>query len=229
VQAVVAALPASPESQFASLESRESACRSAVEAARREVTALGDASDGSSPACTLVLGLVHERSVTVASVGDSRAYWLGPDSHQLTIDDSVAQMRISAGLSEKEALASPDGHTITNWIGEDAPSDPPQIASFDAATPGHLLLCTDGLWNYFPAPIELFEIIDQVSTASVVAGALKLVEAALEAGGHDNVGVALVAVTTDGPRSPTREITTEIPTETTTETTTETVTELVTR
>ena len=70
-------------------------------------------------------------------LGDSRAYWLagppaatGPNdtidisggSQRLTRDDSLAEEIVAAGLATMdEAMASPQAHVITRWLGADLP------------------------------------------------------------------------------------------------------------
>src|SRR2546429_7900567 len=97
------------------------------------------------------------RDITVASVGDSRAYWIGTDAAaRLTIDDSWASAQVEAGfMTEAESIVDPRAHAITNWIGTDAPSDPPRTSSFRPDAPGRLIVGTDGLSNYLPTAGDL--------------------------------------------------------------------------
>ena len=63
----------------------------------------------------------------------------------------MAQELIATGLmSEAEALASPQGHVVTGWIGADAREAKPHVCVFTPDGPGMVLLCSDGLWNYQP-------------------------------------------------------------------------------
>ncbi len=66
--------------------------------------------------------------VTVGSLGDSRAYWIGADgARRLTVDDSWAREQVDAGvLDERDAEADPRAHAITRWLGADAPDEPPR-------------------------------------------------------------------------------------------------------
>jgi serine/threonine protein phosphatase PrpC len=134
--------------------------------------------------------------VTVAWVGDSRAYWLaGPDpaqSAQLTQDDSWAAQQVASGeLTEAEAFADPRAHTITGWLGADAGQVRPHVAASAPATPGTVLLCSDGLWNYVPQASALAAAVPQARTAPLPA-ARELVRIALQAGGHDNITAVLI-------------------------------------
>ena len=149
------------------------------------------------PSCTLVSALRRGDEVVIGWVGDSRAYWLdGIETRQLTVDDSLAEEGIARGmLTPEQAAASPVLHTITHWVGPDAPARPPRTASLTPSRPGRLLLCTDGLWNYMPTAPELAERMSALPAgASPAATARALVDAALARGGKDNITVAVIDV-----------------------------------
>jgi PPM family protein phosphatase len=155
-----------------------------------------DEPDGNdvSPSTTLVAAIATPGRVVVGNVGDSRAYWLRRDrgeSRLLTTDDSSAQERIAEGVAPEIAYADPDAHTITRWIGGDADSVAPTVCAFDVTGPGHLLVCTDGLWNYFGDPDRLALLVPS-DASSPIEIARGLTDAALDAGGLDNITVAVV-------------------------------------
>ena len=63
------------------------------------------------------------------------------------------------------------------------------------ASAGHLVLCTDGLWNYLPRAGDLeHAMATGPGDGSPVAAARSLVRHALASGGHDNVTVAVAAI-----------------------------------
>lgn len=151
--------------------------------------------DRDSPSCTLVCGLYRGGELTTASVGDSRAYWIGAGGcSQLTIDDSWAEEQAAEGLlSFEQVLQDPRSHSITNWIGADAPEGPPQVGTVRPEGAGRLLLCTDGLWNYVPTEAQLSTQIDGLPAgASAAAVARALTDVALLRGGKDNITVVVV-------------------------------------
>jgi serine/threonine protein phosphatase PrpC len=146
------------------------------------------------PSCTLVAAASRDGEIVVGSVGDSRAYWLDAGGcRRLTVDDSWAEEQIAEGrMTEQEAQRDPRSHSITNWIGADAPDRPPRIELLNTERSGRLLLCTDGLWNYLAGADELAELVAALPEgASPAAVARALTETALMRGGRDNITVAV--------------------------------------
>ena len=170
----------------------------AVSAAAKAIAALPYDSGRGAPSCTLVAALVEGPHLTVAWVGDSRAYWLSPpggaaQSSLLTTDHSWAVEIVALGeLDEATAAADPRAHAITRWMGADA-SDAPSVVELRPAEPGLLLVCSDGLWNYLPDA-------DALASAAYAAGpeprdmAAELTQYALDCGGRDNITVVVVPV-----------------------------------
>lgn len=176
------------------------ATRDAIHAADRAVTELAgcDEADGRAPACTFVSAIVTEDEVTVGWVGDSRAYWI-PQEHtdtaptRLTTDDSWLTQALAAGtLSPVQAAADRRAHAITAWLGEDADQVEPHVVTIEPEGPGVVVICTDGLWNYFDTVEELSEELTDDALEAPLDAARWLVELALLRGGHDNVTVAVV-------------------------------------
>jgi len=168
--------------------------REAVAAGARAVEALGEDNDG--PACTLVAAVVDpDRQIIVAWVGDSRAYWLATSgSRALTTDHSWAEEVVAAGRMDAAAAARDRrAHAITRWLG--AGGEPiPDLAAFSPDGPGVLLLCSDGLWNYLPDADELAAVALPRAFDDPLGVATALTATALEAGGRDNITVAVVPV-----------------------------------
>jgi serine/threonine protein phosphatase PrpC len=179
--------------------------RQAIDAAQAAVIELPwtPVDDLAAPACTFVSAVCHRGTITLGWVGDSRAYWLGlSGSRRLTVDDSWAEEQIEAGtMTEAQADTDPRSHSITRWLGADAPTGDWQMTSFAPDGPGRLLLCSDGLWNYAPTAERLAELLAQQSADAVpVAVAKALTNFALAGGGHDNITTVIVDfVTPDTP------------------------------
>jgi PPM family protein phosphatase len=175
-----------------------SATAAAIAAAHDAVGAVPAATrrtDVAMPSCTLVCAVCRADEVAVGWLGDSRAYWIGDgDARQLTHDDSWAGEQVAAGLlSAEEAARDKRAHAITRWIGADAPDGPPGFVAERVRSPGRLILCSDGVWNYAASPASLAGLLDNLpAEASPAAVARALAELALERGGHDNITAVVV-------------------------------------
>jgi len=182
-------------------ESEPAVTTRAIRAATESVRALpwSPATGMGPPSCTLISAICSGETITIGAVGDSRAYWLDEQAaHMLTVDDSWAQEQIAAGaMTAEQALHDPRAHSITRWIGRDAPPGPPEIVSWKPEVRGRLILCSDGLWNYASSPEELGALARGSDDGSPLHLARRLTEYALEAGGHDNITVVVIDVVPD--------------------------------
>lgn len=129
--------------------------------------------------------------VTIGHVGDSRAYLLRQDSlTQLTTDHSFVQEEIDAGrITPEEALDHPQRGLITRalGLGRDVEVD---VKRMRLLVDDRLLLCSDGLSGMIVSD-EIAAILGEGSPSEA---AWALVEAANQAGGHDNVTVVVVLI-----------------------------------
>jgi protein phosphatase len=140
---------------------------------------------------TLVLAIIRDGRLTVAHLGDSRAYrfHLGTLS-RLTADHSVVELLLEQGvISGAEARDHPARGRITRYVGMDGTAEP-DIVSVDFAPGDRLLLCTDGLTSVLP-DAALADVLTRTD-GDPAAASEGLVRAALAAGTADNV-TALVA------------------------------------
>ncbi len=184
-----------PDSRAAALAG---AFERAVDAANAAVIANTKADSQNAAAATFSGAVLDGNLCVFANVGDSRVYWIpdpGVDEPLLlSLDDSVAQLRIDSGVSREEAERGPQAHAITKWLGRDSPDHKPRTGSVTLTGPGWLLVCSDGLWNYASDPAHLQDLISRL-TGAVGAGPLTLAEALVrwsnEQGGKDNISVAL--------------------------------------
>jgi serine/threonine protein phosphatase PrpC len=173
------------------------ASRDAIAAAQKAVAGLKEEAGGQDPpSATFVSAAITGDAVTLCWLGDSRAYWLGdtpgPAAKRLTDDDSLAGEMVAAGLlSEEDALALPQAHVVTGWVGADSGGTAPHVATFEPPGPGVLLLCSDGLWNYRPEAAKLAELALPQALTDPLGAAQALVAFAIDAGGMDNVTVVL--------------------------------------
>jgi serine/threonine protein phosphatase PrpC len=148
--------------------------------------------------CTFSAAVLEGDQIFFGNVGDSRTYWIpDPDSAgqpvQLSVDDSVAQARITMGVPRDEAENGPQAHAITKWLGRDSPDFAPMTGATTITAPGWLLVCSDGLWNYASEAPALQSLIAELSAdgPDPLPLAKALVKWANEQGGKDNIGVAL--------------------------------------
>ena len=139
-------------------------------------------------------GNAHE--LYIASVGDSRAYWITSRyCQQLTVDDDVATREVRLGRRlYRQALQRQDAKALTQALGtRDAELLRPTIQRFILEEDGLLLLCSDGLsdndWldelcaDY---PRDIFS-----GKLSVEAAVRSLIERANQKNGHDNTSIVL--------------------------------------
>jgi len=156
--------------------------------------------DEEPPGTTLVAALVQGRRLVIGWVGDSRAYWITQHSAELlTHDHSWVNEVVARGeLSETEALASPFAHALTSCLGPRSVGDEmtivePSIIERELVEPGTLVLCSDGLWNYFERAEDVARAIAELPEPRTPRSIARwLGNQALIQGGHDNVTVAVL-------------------------------------
>ncbi|WP_150237980.1 PP2C family protein-serine/threonine phosphatase [Nocardiopsis quinghaiensis] len=178
----------------------------AMTRAAEAVAGIAD-SASSAPACTFVSAVVDPATgtVTVGWVGDSRAYWLsgGPAasaSALLTKDDSWSEAMVQMGtLSREEAMRSANAHALIAWMGADSGEIDAHISTVTPTGPGAVVLCSDGLWNYYPEAQALTDAVPGAGARPRDA-ARAYVGLALQAGGKDNITVVVVPVPPGGSR-----------------------------
>jgi protein phosphatase len=146
---------------------------------------------GMGTTCT-ALSIV-ERQLCFAHVGDSRLYLLRAGAtSRLTRDHSYVGRLVESGIVRSEdAEAHPQRHILTAALGsghEVIPHTPERPVPLEEGDV--LLLCTDGLWSVV-GEAELSRIALAESPAEACQ---KLVNAALERGGPDNVTVIILRV-----------------------------------
>ena len=173
----------------------------AVARANQAVAECVDEDVPNPPSCTIAAAVVENGLVVCGNVGDSRVYWLpddpGEPALQLGRDDSFAQEQMAAGVPRLDAENGPHAHSITRWLGKDAPDDvTPHLTTVQ---PGQgsawLMVCSDGLWNYCSEAEDLRGLLHEAAgrpdEATPGAIAQALVDFANEQGGRDNITVAL--------------------------------------
>jgi serine/threonine protein phosphatase PrpC len=167
---------------------------SAVEEAnRRVVEAAHSDSSLEGMGTTLVAALEVDGALSVASVGDSRAYVLDGAGLRVITDDQtwVNEVGRPMGLDEESLRNHPWRHVLTMAIGASAPLTVNYYSV--PIEPGSLvLICSDGLHGVVESP-QLEQILrGGRGGVSLEESCRRLVDAAKDAGGPDNVTVLLV-------------------------------------
>ncbi len=134
----------------------------------------------------------------VAHVGDSRAYrYRDFRLFRLTSDHSVVQGMVNDGLmTPEEAQVAPNRNIITRALGLE-PTVAAEVVELDFEPGDRFLLCSDGLSNMLPQS-DLEAILNEAQwitgeVANSCPGAAdKLLAAANEAGGTDNISLVLI-------------------------------------
>ena len=145
---------------------------------------------GMGTTATVALVDEHAGRLTLAHVGDSRAYRFRDGSlEQLTTDHSLVGELVRSGrLTEAEAAVHPHRSVITRALGTEAEVEV-DARTIDLAAGDLVLLCSDGL----SAMVRDDEIVRVLGAAGgdPHLAAEALVRAANEAGGEDNVTVVV--------------------------------------
>lgn len=142
---------------------------------------------------TLVVTLFHHDKITVAHIGDSRAYRLrGNELVQITRDHSLLQEQIDAGLiSLEQAQYSQNRNLITRALGVDYDIET-EIHDHTTEAGDIYLLCSDGLSDML-VDQQIADILVTLS-ADLESAGNTLIQAANDHGGRDNISVILIKV-----------------------------------
>lgn len=165
----------------------------AVRAAHRSVFERGSReTDKQGMGTTLEVVLVAGAEAFIAHVGDSRTYLMRDGrASQITTDHTVAEVLVLEGkLSAEEAQNSPLRTILVNAIGV-APDVGIEMAHVQLREGDQILLCSDGLHDYFPAEQELADRLHARTPKEALADLIGL---AKERGGHDNITGVVVHV-----------------------------------
>jgi len=140
---------------------------------------------------TVTAALVLGQQVTMAHVGDSRAYSIHPDGRiiPITRDHSLVKRLEELGhLSAEEAATFPHRNVLIRALGQGEVLEA-DIFTVAFPQPGYLMLCSDGLWGVV-AEQDIYRAVIEAPT--LYRACQNLVEAANMAGGPDNISVVLI-------------------------------------
>lgn len=178
---------------FASHRDSQVLLAAVEEANRRVLEAAQSDSSLEGMGTTLVAALEVDGQLSIASVGDSRAYVLDDNGFRVITDDQtwVNEVGRPLGLDEESLKNHPMRHVLTMAIGASSPltvnyySVPLQLGAI-------VLICSDGLHGVLEGP-QLEQILRGGRSGIPLEQVCHyLIQSAKEAGGPDNVTVVLV-------------------------------------
>lgn len=166
------------------------AIRDAIKSANAAVHAFQEANtEGRLMGTTLTAALIHEDTLYVGHVGDSRIYLsrIPSEIEQITQDhtylaelakhdpESFHNLMMNGFMDKKNYLV--------RAIGPEAELEP-QFLQIKLQKGDRMILLTDGIYKYIP-PLELLEVLNYTNDTTEVA--LRFEQLALERGGKDNL------------------------------------------
>jgi protein phosphatase len=169
--------------------------KTAIKLANKKVYRAADnREDYTGMGTTVVAGLVSDDVLTLGSAGDSRCYLFREGQlSQLTRDDSWVSAALGEGILNSEEI---DRHPLRNVITKAVGAKDTielDVVEQKLKSGDVVLLCSDGLH----AMLNDEQILQAVTPfpESLAEAAGKLIDAANEAGGKDNVSVVLLRYT----------------------------------
>jgi protein phosphatase len=166
-------------------ESLQEILQAAVMEAQRAVLREAPGS-GTTVTAALALG----QQLTIAHVGDSRAYLLYNEQRMeaITRDHSLVRRLEELGqITSAEAAVHPQRNVLYRAIGQGETLEPDMVTT-PFPIGGYLLICSDGLWGLVPDD-DMRRIVYEAP--SMQRACQNLVAAANGAGGPDNISVIL--------------------------------------
>lgn len=179
-------LPQFSQNSSAPEESIQEVMRSAAHEAHTAI--MKEAPGGGT---TLTAALVLGDQLTIAHVGDSRAYILDSSGslQALTRDHSLVRRLEELGqITAEEAAVHPQRNVLYRALGQGDSFDV-DVSTIRLPRRVTLLLCSDGLWGVVPEQ-QMVRLILEAPAPELACRSL--VEAANKAGGPDNITVILV-------------------------------------
>ncbi len=136
---------------------------------------------------TIVLMYVRNSDAYICHVGDSRAYLIDENIHQITSDDTLVNALVKNGtITALEARFHPKKNILIQAIGVTMPLS---ISFYKETIKEYALICSDGLYNSLSdlSILQLFHSSDSLDTI-----ADKMLEQAKKYGGYDNIGFIIL-------------------------------------
>lgn len=172
--------------------------RSAIERAHQVISLRRQNEVFAAMGTTVVAAMINHPEITIATVGDSRAYLIHDGSaRQLTSDHTYVQELVDQGhIAPQDALVHPQAHILTRCVGSTVgfQIDAKNLwiwpkAAEDQQT-DQILLCSDGLYSLV-TDSEMAAIITSLAPGEACE---KLIRLAKERGGFDNITAVVIPV-----------------------------------
>jgi serine/threonine protein phosphatase PrpC len=184
-------------SEVFSLSEFEDRLSAAIRAANAAVYRSGRGDEHHNMGTTLVAAAVAGNTLLVGNVGDSRAYVKQQHGwQQLTSDHSYINELVQLGSIRAEDANAPElqrfASTITRAIGA-AEEVHPEFFAVELNDGDTVLLCSDGLTRYLDAP----EFDATIDSGDLEGSCRRLIDAAKELGGIDNITCMLLRYSDD--------------------------------
>jgi protein phosphatase len=160
-----------------------------VHAVQAANTAVFQADLDSDSGTTLTIALVLGRRLHVAHVGDSRLYLLGDEGLQaVTNDHSLVQRLQDVGQPADDVTFAQIRHVLLRAVGQ---IEEVEVDTYMRLLPrnGKLLLCTDGLCGLVSNK-DMQAILKKDTSLELMVD--ELTDAAMDAGGYDNITAVVV-------------------------------------
>lgn len=149
---------------------------------------------------TLVAAVVRQNRLTVANVGNSRAYIIHDgQAQQITRDHDLLSERMHMGaLSMEEVERAGENNRLTRCLGWQDPIEVDVFADIPVYAGDVILLCSDGLTHY----VGDDQIALLVGTGDPVQDCRHLVNWAIRSGGEEDVTALVILLEDEVARPP---------------------------
>lgn len=149
---------------------------------------------GTDMGSTVTAAMITQEGIAIANIGDSRTYLYraGKGLTKVTKDHSLVERLLELGaITQEDVYHHSQRNEIYRSVGH---TTSVEIDTFllPLETGMTLLLCSDGIWEMVRDPH--IEHILKTTLPDTVQASNRLIEAALEGGGHDNISVIVVHV-----------------------------------
>jgi len=164
------------------------------EANRRVLDAAANDPELEGMGTTLVAALEVDDELSIASVGDSRAYLLDRNGFRAITEDQswVNEVGRPLGLNEEALRTHPMRHVLTMAIGAGAALEINYYHDIRLLPGDMLLMCSDGLHGVVEEQRIIAILRDGATDQPLEEKCRELIEAARGAGGPDNITAVLL-------------------------------------